>query len=120
MRNNRATVWWALGLGVGTVALCGAFVSGCGSNKTILQQNEAQYPQAVRLYQEGCNTCHGDNLQGGIGPNLQHVGSKLTAGEIRHRIEVGGGPMPAYALANDRIFTNQQISALTTWLAAQK
>lgn len=95
-------------------------MAGCGNSQTILQRDQVKYPQAVRLYQEGCNTCHGNNLQGDIGPNLQHIGSKLTAQQIKHRIQVGKGPMPAYAAAKDRIFTPAQIEALTQWLAAQK
>lgn len=97
-----------------------AVVTGCGSSRTILQQDAAQYPEAVRLYQNGCITCHGSNLQGGIGLNLQHVGSRLTAAQIRHRIEVGSGPMPAYAAPGDAILTSAQITALTNWLASKK
>jgi cytochrome c551 len=105
------------------VGLCTAtvvVVTGCGNSRTILQQDETKYPEAVRLYQNGCITCHGSNLQGGIGPNLQHVGSQLTAAQIRHRIEVGSGPMPAYAAPGDAILTSAQITALTNWLAAKK
>ena len=100
----------------------GVFVglSGCGTSKTVLQQDKAAFPQAVHLYQNGCITCHGANLQGGIGPNLQHVGSKMTLQAIEHRIEVGSGPMPAYAAPGDAILTPSQIQALAKWLESQK
>ncbi|MDQ0189576.1 cytochrome c [Alicyclobacillus cycloheptanicus] len=106
-------------MGIGTIAVLMG-LSGCGKQQTILQKDAVKYPEAVRLYQQGCNTCHGDNLQGGIGPNLQHVGSQLTEAQIRHRIEVGSGPMPAYGAPGDAIYTPSQIQALTQWLSAQK
>lgn len=93
-------------------------VTGCG--QTVLQRDQATFPQAVKLYQNGCITCHGDNLQGGIGPNLQHVGSRLSLADIKHRIEVGGGPMPPYAAPGNPILTPDQIQTLSVWLAAQK
>ncbi|WP_054969058.1 c-type cytochrome [Alicyclobacillus ferrooxydans] len=98
----------------------GLMATGCGQRETVLQQDAATYPEAVHLYQNGCITCHGDNLQGGIGPNLQHVASQLTPAQIKHRIEVGSGPMPAYAAPGDAILTPSQIDALTTWLSTKK
>lgn len=105
---------------ISMLTILGVGLSGCGRQETILQQEAARYPQAIALYQNGCNTCHGDNLQGGIGPNLQHVGSLLTPAEIKHQIEVGGGPMPPYAAPGDAILTPSQIDTLTNWLATQK
>jgi cytochrome c551 len=93
--------------------------TGCGSQH-ILTQDQVKFPQAVQVYQNGCITCHGDNLQGKLGPNLQHVGSKLTKAQIEHIIEHGSGPMPAYALSGDAILTKVQIQSLATWLESKK
>lgn len=95
-------------------------LAGCGRTQTILQQDQTRFPEAVRLYQNGCITCHGNNLQGGIGPNLQHVGSRMTLSAIIHRIEVGAGPMPPYGAKNDAILTPSQIHTLAVWLASKK
>lgn len=112
--------WQAIFAVGGVACVLAVGLAGCGKSQPILQQDAVKYPQAVRLYQEGCNTCHGDNLQGGIGPDLQHVGSQLTAAQIQHRIEVGSGPMPAYGAPGDAIFTPSQIADLTKWLSAKK
>lgn len=93
---------------------------GCGKRETIVQQDATTFPAAIKVYQSGCITCHGDNLQGGIGPNLQHVGSKLDVAAIEHRIKVGSGAMPAYTLPGDAILTQSQVDAVATWLAQQK
>lgn len=102
---------------IGVVVLSGFFLSGCA---TVVQSDTAQYPLAVSVYELGCNTCHGENLQGGIGPSLQHVGSQLTVPQIVQQIRVGGGPMPAYAAPHDAILTEKQIVAVAQWLATKK
>lgn len=108
-----------LAFGALLLLLPSPLLTGCGG-QTILAASKVRYPQAVAVYTLGCNTCHGDNLQGGIGPSLQHVGSRLTVAQIERRIETGGGPMPAYAAKGDRILTPAQIRAVSEWLAAQK
>lgn len=92
----------------------------CGKRPTVVEQDKQQFPAAIAVYENGCITCHGDNLQGGIGPNLQHVGSRMTLAQIEHRIEVGSGPMPAYTAPGDEILTNEQVQAVATWLETKK
>ncbi|MCY0900749.1 MAG: cytochrome c [Firmicutes bacterium] len=92
-------------------------LTGC---ETVTQTDRTQYPLAVSVYEIGCNTCHGQNLQGGIGPSLQHVGATMTVAQIVHQIEVGGGPMPAYAAPHDEILTQTQILAVARWLATKR
>lgn len=100
----------------------GLGVTACGRHPTVLQADQTgRYAAAVALYENnGCITCHGNNLQGGVGPSLQKVGANLTAAEIHHRIEAGAGPMPGYGPGYQAILTNAQIDTLTTWLAAQQ
>lgn len=106
---------WFIAVAVGIAVS----TTGCGGQK-ILTHDQVKYPKAVKLYENGCITCHGDNLQGGIGPNLQHVGAKLSTAQIGHIITHGSGPMPAYALPGDAILTQAQIQSITQWLATQK
>lgn len=102
-----------------TLAAC--FLSGCGQKTTILQRDEVKFPQAVHLFQvHGCTNCHGDNLQGGVGPNLQQVGSHMTEQQIFKQIEVGGGPMPGFGPKYQAIMTDHEIQVLSQWLAQQK
>ena len=40
------------------------------------QKQTAQKPE--KIFAENCTACHGQNLEGGAGPNLQHIGAKLS------------------------------------------
>lgn len=51
--------------------------------------------QGEKIYQLTCAMCHGQNLEGGVGPELYTVGSRLTADEIESIILNGQGGMPA-------------------------
>lgn len=111
-------VKWGMATVLFLVAVGG--LVGCGNRETVMQRDAATFPIAIEVFENGCTTCHGDNLQGGIGPNLQHVGSRLSKAAIAHRIEVGSGPMPAYTAPGDAILTQSQVDAVATWLAQQK
>lgn len=63
---------------------------------------------------KGCTGCHGGNLEGGVGPALTAVGSKLSAEEIANIIVNGQNAMPA-GLANA-----EEAEVLATWLAEKK
>lgn len=126
-RNHRAWPRWTrmsaprVLLLTAAIATSTVIVVGCGNRPTILQQDATgPYANAVQIYQTDCITCHGDNLQGSIGPSLQHVGSKMSATAIAHQIDVGGGPMPGYGPDEQQILTNVQIQELTKWLSTKK
>src|SRR5699024_12021610 len=44
-------------------------------------------PEAI--FSQNCASCHGDDLSGGMGPDLTKVGSELSADEIKDIIENG-------------------------------
>ncbi|MDI3328476.1 MAG: cytochrome c [Alicyclobacillaceae bacterium] len=71
---------------------------------------------ATALYQQNCQACHGMNLEGGMGPALDKVGSKLSEDQIKQKIETGGGMMPAFKST----LKGEEIEALAKWLAAKK
>lgn len=101
--------------------VCIVFNTGCGTRQTILDTDSHNgFSDAVQLFQTNCESCHGDNLQGGIGPNLQHVGSKLTFEQIVRQINSGGGPMPGYGPLNQAILSEQQVQTLAKWLSTKK
>jgi cytochrome c551 len=68
------------------------------------------------LFKQSCAGCHGPNLQGRAGPNLQHVASRLTEDKIAERIKLGAGGMPAF----QNKLEESQIAELTSWLSKQK
>jgi cytochrome c551 len=71
---------------------------------------------AEAIYKQNCVGCHAVDLSGGVGPNLQQTGGKLSSEEIKKRIANGGGGMPAY---KDQL-SSADIDALVSWLAAMK
>lgn len=68
-----------------------------------------------QTYQNNCASCHGQSLEGGLGPSLQKIGSKLTKEEIATIIEKGKDGMPSQPQV-----TAQAREKLAEWLAAKK
>lgn len=66
------------------------------------------------IVKQSCASCHGDQLQGSIGPSLQTIGSKLSKDEIQTVILNGQGNMPGGLLQAD------QASKVAEWLAEKK
>ncbi|KZM58441.1 cytochrome C551 [Geobacillus stearothermophilus] len=69
---------------------------------------------AEQIYQQNCASCHGQDLSGGVGPNLQKVGSKYSTDEIKDVIVNGRGAMPA------GIIKGEDADKVAEWLAAKK
>ncbi|MCG1010172.1 cytochrome c [Salinicoccus sp. ID82-1] len=74
---------------------------------------DAQLAQEV-YQQNNCMGCHGQNLEGGSGPALTDVGSRLSEDEIRTRIEEGGDGMPAGLVTDE-----EELDAVVQWLSSQ-
>jgi ubiquinol-cytochrome c reductase cytochrome b subunit len=68
----------------------------------------------VAIFQSsGCSHCHAINGQGGQkGPELTHVGGRLTKDEIWKQIVEGGGGMPAYK----DVLSPQETTAVVRYL----
>lgn len=75
---------------------------------------DAGTPEAT--YQKNCMNCHGMNLQGGIGPDLTKVGSKLSKEDIHNILEKGKGRMPA----QKSYISAEDLEKLSTWLSEKK
>ena len=61
------------------------------------EENPTEVADATpeELYQQTCIGCHGDQMQGGAGPALNTVGSKLSKEEIQEILVSGtSGGMP--------------------------
>ena len=68
----------------------------------------------AKLYENKCSQCHGQNLEGGIGPALDAVGSSLSQEEIEEIIISGKGAMPGNTLKGE------DVTAVAAWLAEKK
>jgi cytochrome c550 len=67
------------------------------------------------IYAQSCVSCHGDQLQGVVGPALNKVGAKYSEDEIKDIIQNGKeGGMPG------GLVTGPQLDAVSKWLAEKK
>lgn len=70
--------------------------------------------EAEKIFQQSCSSCHGGNLEGGFGPNLQKVGDKYSQEEIEEIIANGQGQMKG------GIVKGEEATTVAAWLAEQK
>lgn len=92
-------------------------VSACSKQDTPASNSSASsasISDGELLYKKSCIACHGNNLEGGVGPKLQKIGSKLRFDQIKNQIINGGGGMPAGILKGD------DAQKVAVWLAEQK
>ncbi|MGG1517230.1 cytochrome c [Paenibacillus oryzisoli] len=71
---------------------------------------------AQTVFKANCVACHGANLEGGVGPNLQKIGGKLSKDQITATVTNGKGAMPSFKGK----LSDGDISSLATWLADKK
>lgn len=67
-----------------------------------------------KLFGQKCSSCHGGNLEGGVGPKLSAIGSKLSTADIEKIILEGQGSMPKGLLQGE------DASSVASWLAEKK
>jgi len=98
-------------------------LSACGGDETDNKASEsgstsgdatADAGNEVKLYEQKCANCHGQDLSGGIGPDLTAIGSKMSKEEIETLIIDGIGAMPKEQLTGD------DASQVAAWLAEKK
>lgn len=82
-----------------------------GQGETAAYDAEA----AESLYKASCAGCHGANLQGGLGPELATVGSRMDMEQIKNVIVNGVGAMPA-----QKHLSEEDVNTLAAWLADKK
>ncbi|YCI76881.1 cytochrome c [Bacillus sp. R1-10] len=109
--------WLALVLGTSlALAACGG--NDDAADKEPASENSetttAGAGDAAKIYENKCSSCHAVNLEGGVGPNLTKVGSKLSKEDIEKVIANGQGGMPK------GIIKGQEASMVAKWLAEHK
>ncbi|WP_019243069.1 MULTISPECIES: cytochrome c551 [Bacillus] len=70
--------------------------------------------QEAKLYKNNCASCHGENLEGLVGPELKKVGATLSKDEIEKVILEGKGSMPKEQLQGE------EASQVAQWLSEKK
>ncbi|HJV18226.1 MAG TPA: cytochrome c [Bacillales bacterium] len=96
-----------LALLMGTILVMGLAACGGGSDTDKTESAET-------IASQKCFSCHGDNLKGAIGPNLQKIGSKYSKDEILDILKNGKGTMPP------NIVTGSDAEKIATWLSEKK
>jgi len=83
------------------------------NNKTTTTANAGD---AQKLFDAKCSQCHGKDLAGNVGPNLQKIGSKYSKDEILNIIKNGknNGAMPA------GLYSGKDADTIATWLSNKK
>ncbi|MFK4393154.1 cytochrome C551 [Bacillus sp. AFS026049] len=110
--------WLALVLGTSlALAACGG--NDDATDKEPASENNetttAGAGDAAKIYENKCSSCHAVNLEGGVGPNLTKVGSKLSKEDIEKVIANGqSGGMPK------GIIKGKEASMVAEWLAEHK
>lgn len=108
----------ALLIAAAALAGCGAKNGDTGAAGKAPATTETAAGSAEALYKQRCLSCHGDQLQGRIGPttNLTQIGGKLSREQIAKQIENGGSGMPGFK----NTLNETEIGTLADWLAAKK
>lgn len=70
---------------------------------------------AETVFKQNCASCHGQNLEGVVGPNLQKIGAQLDEKQIADIIKNGKGGMPPGILKKQ-----PEIQAVAKWLSEHK
>jgi menaquinol-cytochrome c reductase cytochrome b/c subunit len=91
--------------------------SGGGSNAAAPAPADPSFKaDALWTAQTGCMGCHGKNMEGGMGPNLQKIGSKYDANQIAEIIKNGKPPAMPGGLIKDEA----EIKKLAEYMATLK
>ncbi|KKI89223.1 hypothetical protein WQ54_27030 [Bacillus sp. SA1-12] len=77
-------------------------------------EGETVAGDAEQIVQQNCISCHGENLEGGAGPNLTEVGAKYDKDEIKNIIINGRGSMPK------GILNESDADVVASWLSEKK
>lgn len=89
---------------------------GAGGGQAAAPVDPSFKPDEVWTKQASCQGCHGVNMEGGMGPNLQKIGSKYNAEQIEEIIVKGkAGGMPPGLMKDEA-----EIKKLAEYLASLK
>jgi cytochrome c551 len=98
-----------------TLLLAGCSTAGQQQGQQQEEQSSSVAETPQEVFANNCSACHGGNLQGGYGPSLQKIGSKLNKEQIMHVIENGEGQMPPQTQV-----PKEAREKLAAWLAQKK
>lgn len=100
---------------MGTSIVIGLAACSDGNDDTC-QLDTAKAGDVKTLYAQRCSSCHGEQLEGRVGPNLTKIGSQYSKKQILEIIKngKGGGKMPS------SLVSGKDADQVAAWLAAKK
>lgn len=96
------------------LAACGGGDDEAGKDTNKDEGTETASAEGEQVYKQNCLSCHGENLEGQVGPALDKVGSKYSKDEILGIIKNGKGQMPP------NVVEGADAEAVAEWLATKK
>lgn len=85
------------------------------SKNTDKGKETASTGDAQKIYNQKCSSCHGDNLEGKVGPKIADAGSRYSKDQILDILKNGkSGGMPAGLISGD------DADKVATWLSNKK
>jgi cytochrome c550 len=85
-------------------------------NKPTMPVVQLDATKAEATVKASCITCHGDQLQGGVGPSLQNEGGTHDAEVIYNIVTKGRGQMPTFK----EKLAPEEIANVALWLSEKK
>jgi mono/diheme cytochrome c family protein len=82
-------------------------LTGCSSDKTSTAMD------GESIYKESCAACHGDKLQGAVGPKIVDMKSKHSEADFLKIISEGTNKMPG------NLLDDEKSKIVTKWLMEQ-
>lgn len=86
------------------VVLAFILVTGCSSTKSSTAMDGEE------IYKESCAACHGDQLQGAVGPGLTNMKGKYSEAEVLKIVNEGTKKMPG------NLLDAEKSEIVTKWL----
>lgn len=119
--NRNPLIPFGLIAGIGIILMFTFSFVGLDNMKEMAQADEggaveekAADATPEEIFAGSCASCHGQNLEGAVGPALDKVGGKYSAAEIEDIIINGKGTMPP-GMAGP-----EEAKKLAEWLAEKK
>lgn len=82
--------------------------------EVVQEEGEEVATDPEAAFQQACASCHGEDLSGGVGPDLSAIGGSLSADDIKSIIDNGQGSMPGGLVGNE------ESQLIADWLAEMK
>ncbi|MFC4077431.1 c-type cytochrome [Salinithrix halophila] len=90
-------------------------LSACGQQQGGSDGGASETASPKEIYASNCMSCHGEKMEGSVGPALDKVGAQYSKKEIAAIIQRGKGQMPAQNQVG-----NAERDKLAAWLAKKK